>query len=97
MPTPCECKNENIIRDMDKRLHDGDLVLHDLKKDVQKGNEMLKDFHKRMFVDNGTPSVQTRLDRSDRIIKTIMWVVTAIAGSVIGMGIKIIMTAKIGA
>jgi len=53
--------------------------------------------HDRMHVDNGKPCFQTVRDRNARFIKVIMWVVTVICGSVIAMGIRIIMTAKLGA
>lgn len=40
---------------------------------------MLTRIHDRLFVDNGAPCVQTRLDRHDRIISLLTW-----AGGILG-------------
>ena len=49
--------------------------------------EKLESIEKRLFVDNGTPSIQTRLARHEMVIHALLWVVsvfvgTAIAGAV---------------
>jgi hypothetical protein len=37
----------------------------------------------RLFVDNGSPSFQTRLDRNERIIAVLCWAVTVAGGAAI--------------
>lgn len=51
--------------------------------------EKLESIERRLFVDNGTPSIQTRLERHEMVIHALLWVVsvaagTAIAGAVTG-------------
>lgn len=38
---------------------------------------------KRLFVDNGTPSIQTRLERHEMVIHALLWVVSVAAGTAI--------------
>lgn len=40
----------------------------------QAGNDKVDKLEKRLYIDNGVPSIQTRLDRSDRNMSVIMWV-----------------------
>ena len=37
--------------------------------------------HRRLFVDNGSPSYQTRMDRCERFLKVLLWVVTIVAAA----------------
>ena len=43
--------------------------------------EKLESIERRLFVDNGSPSVQTRLARHDMVIRAILWAVTALGGA----------------
>ena len=47
----------------------------ELKASITELHIKVDDISNRMFVDNGTPSHQTRLDRLDRICKVGCWVV----------------------
>ncbi len=63
--------------------------------------EKLESIEKRLFVDNGSPSIQTRLERHDLVIRALLWVVsvaagTAIAGAVTGGFMLAKLLAKIG-
>ena len=41
----------------------------------KKVNGKLDDMHKRLFMDNGMPCHQTRIDRHDRLLKVGVWLV----------------------
>ena len=43
--------------------------------------EKLESIEKRLFVDNGTPSIQTRLERHEMVIHALLWVVSVAAGT----------------
>ncbi len=45
--------------------------------------EKLESIERRLFVDNGTPSIQTRLERHDLVIRALLWVVSVVAGTAI--------------
>ena len=61
----------------------------------------LDSIERRLFVDNGTPSIQTRLERHDLVIRALLWVVsvaagTAIAGAVSACVVLIRFVSKMG-
>ena len=41
------------------------------------------EINKRLYKDNGTVSIQTRLDRGDRILGVLCWVTSVAGGSII--------------
>ena len=43
----------------------------------------LDSIEKRLFVDNGSPSIQTRLERHEMVIHALLWVVSVVAGTAI--------------
>ncbi len=45
--------------------------------------EKLESIERRLFVDNGSPSIQTRLERHDLVIRALLWVVSVVAGTAI--------------
>ena len=45
--------------------------------------EKLDSIERRLFVDNGSPSIQTRLERPDLVIRALLWVVSVVAGTAI--------------
>jgi len=45
--------------------------------------EKLESIEKRLFADNGTPSIQTRLERHEMVIHALLWVVSVAAGTAI--------------
>ena len=45
--------------------------------------EKLESLEKRLFVDNGNLSIQTRLERHDLVIRALLWVVSIIISTVI--------------
>ena len=63
--------------------------------------EKLDGIERRLFADNGTPSIQTRLERHDLVIRALLWVVsvaagTAIAGAVSACVVLLRFVSKIG-
>lgn len=55
--------------------------------------EDVADIKKRLFVDNGTPSIQTRLDRHDTAISAIKWLAATAGGAAITAIVAIIFKA----
>jgi hypothetical protein len=45
--------------------------------------EKLESIERRLFVDNGSPSIQTRLERHDLVIRALLWVVSVVMGTAI--------------
>ena len=45
--------------------------------------EKLESIERRLFVDNGSPSIQTRLERHEMVIHALLWVVSVVAGTAI--------------
>ena len=45
--------------------------------------EKLDGIERRLFVDNGSPSIQTRLERHDLVIRALLWVVSVVMGTAI--------------
>jgi hypothetical protein len=45
--------------------------------------EKLESIERRLFVDNGSPSIQTRLERHELVIRALLWVVSVVMGTAI--------------
>ncbi len=45
--------------------------------------EKLDGIEKRLFRDNGSISIQTRLDRHENVIRALLWVVSVVLGTAI--------------
>ena len=43
----------------------------------------LESIERRLFVDNGSPSIQTRLARHEMVIHALLWVVSVVMGTAI--------------
>ena len=46
-------------------------------------SHQLNDIHSRLFLGNGTPALVTRIDRSERILIFLMWIVGIIATTIL--------------
>ena len=44
---------------------------------------VLENIERRLFKDNGTLSIQTRLDRHERILHALLWAATVMAGALL--------------
>ena len=96
-PEKHECLNPELIQDMkdaiarhETRLQEGELRFQELMSLCRDTNsklsgqtDQLATFNKRMFVDNGTTSFQTRLDRHDALMKGVLWVAGVTGGAVV--------------
>lgn len=61
----------------------GEEQYRDLCKRMDGISSRLDTLHSSLYVDNGKTSIQTRLDRHDRVIKTIMWISASYIGAVV--------------
>ena len=79
------------------RFHQGDLQFQQVSQTMAallKGqSDMVSEqakTNKRLFVDNGTISMQTKIDRHNNLLRGIMWAVTSISLVVAGIIVKLI-------
>ena len=47
----------------------------------------LDSIERRLFVDNGSPSIQTRLERHEMVIRALLWVVSVVMGTALAGGV----------
>ena len=80
------------VKASEDRLHKGDLMMQQLSilcTDTNVKMGLLKESHdrvsKRLFIDNGTVSFQTRIDRMDSVIKVAIWLAGINATCIIGL------------
>ena len=45
--------------------------------------EKLDSIDKRLFRDNGTLSIQTRIDRHEQVIRALLWAVSVVGGTIL--------------
>ena len=90
-----DCDQSEHIETIKERLHEGDLRFAAIESNqsammttLGEVNETTRDTHKRMFVDNGTKSIQTTIDRHDRVIKMLTWVGGITTAAAIGAIVK---------
>ena len=50
----------------------------------------LSDIKNRLFIDNGAPSMQTRLDRNERMLKVALWIICVVCAASIAQTTKAI-------
>ena len=75
-----DCANTEQLETIKDRLHSGELRFKDVEsnqtaimKTLEEVHSTIMDTHRRMFVDNGTKSIQTIIDRHDRVIRVLTW------------------------
>jgi len=49
--------------------------------------EKLESIERRLFKDNGTLSIQTRIERHEQILKVLLWVTSIVVGAVLTSGV----------
>ena len=49
--------------------------------------EKLDGIEKRLFRDNGTLSIQTRIERHEQILKVLLWATSIVVGTVLASGV----------
>jgi len=70
---------------MDK-LPTSTCVLH--TEELKRIGRTVDDIHKRLFIDNGEPCLQSKIRRHEGVISAIIWVVGAVVVAVIGIVTK---------
>ena len=62
----------------------GDYVTHEECGDISRRVlEKLDSIEKRLFKDNGTLSIQTRIERHEQILRALLWALAIIVGTVL--------------
>ena len=88
-----ECVNEGVLKDFkicmeqhNERFHRGDLQFQEVRQNMSEILEGQKAIcseqartNKKLFVDNGTISIQTKIDRHNQLLKGMMWAITSIS------------------
>ena len=59
-----------------------------IHKKLDKNQEFNQKMFNRMFVDNGLPCVQTRLDRGERMWKITLWIVSIVCAASIAQLVR---------
>lgn len=87
------CIQDTVLSDLktcmeqhNERFHQGDLQFQKTEvamKAILDGQSLIKDeqakTNKKLFVDNGTISIQTKIDRHNQLLKGMMWAITSIS------------------
>ena len=60
------------------------------KDEFKNINIKLDVLHNKLFIDNGSISIQTRLDRNERLWKVTMWIVTIVCAALIVQSVRAI-------
>ena len=105
-----ECLQTEVLRELrecqksnDKRFHEGDLRFQSIVKansDMLEGqvkiSNSLTQIDKRLFIDNGTISMQTKMDRHETLLKGMLAAIAAISLAVTAVVVRIIIAAITG-
>ena len=51
--------------------------------DIEKLHSKLDSIEKRLFRDNGSVSIQTRLDRHEQVIRGMLWGISVVGGALL--------------
>jgi len=70
-------EDQHVLKSDCERIHKADEAW---KKEMSEG---LKELINRLYRDNGHVSIQTRLDRGDRILGVLCWITSVAAGAII--------------
>lgn len=70
-------------------MSDGDYVTHEeCSESSRRVLEKLDSIERRLFRDNGSVSIQTRLDRHEQILRALLWVVGLLVGAGVTAGVS---------
>ncbi len=70
--------------------NEGDTVIAERIKEIC---EKLESIERRLFRDNGTLSVQTRLDRHEQVIRGLIWALSVVGGAVLTTLVALVVVA----
>jgi hypothetical protein len=65
---------------LEKIVHDPYHLATYMNKAV---DQVRRSEHAALFKDNGTLSIQTRLDRHERVLRVLLWVASVMAGTIL--------------
>ncbi|MCX6996331.1 MAG: hypothetical protein NTV49_04430 [Kiritimatiellaeota bacterium] len=66
----------------------GNFVTHEECGDIsQRVLDKLDSIERRLFKDNGTLSIQTRIERHEQILKVLLWVMSIVVGTALTSGV----------
>ena len=57
-------------------------------QELQRIGRTVDDIHRRLFVDNGEPCLQSKIRKHDGVIKTIIWVVGVVFVALVGVVVR---------
>ena len=91
------CKKEEIIAEMkaehkalSDRIHNSDVKFQEVQdgiggiaSDIKSLKINISNIERRLFVNNGTPSIQTLVDRNVQIIKGLIWTISLVVATII--------------
>jgi len=60
---------------------------------IQELFEKLDSIERRLFRDNGTLSIQTRLDRHEQVIRGLIWALSVVGGAVLTTLVALVVAA----
>ena len=91
------CKKEEILAEMrvehkrlEDRMHNSDLRFQQIQDsmgsiagDITEMKVDVSQIQRRLFVNNGNPSIQTMLDRHQQVINGLIWTVALVVTAVV--------------
>jgi hypothetical protein len=72
---------------MTKPEHPRDCILH--AAELKRIGATVEEIHRRLFVDNGQPCLQSKVRRLDDVANALIWVVGVVIVAVIGMLVSV--------
>ena len=97
----CEhCQKEATIEEIKHEMHVGEMTFQRIEgkvdvliaSDQDRANTMAA-LNKRLFIDNGSPSFQTKQDRHDQLLRGLLWAAGITAATSISTLIGLIVRA----
>ncbi len=86
MSSPCE--NKDVIKELKgdvliikERLFNGDLNFVKMQQTLDTVADRTADMNHRLFIDNGTKCVQTRINAMENVVKILTWMAMALTGT----------------
>ena len=86
-------KNKDRLVEGNQRFSEICVTLKRMEKAQSKFGEDLSSVHKKLYIDNGAPSIQTKIDRNTGVIKALVWVVGILFIACAGAGAKLLVNA----
>ena len=97
MTTPCQ--NTDVLKELkldvkhiNKRLSTGDVELGGLHSKLETVIETTTSINKKLFVDNGSKCVQTRINRMESVIAVLLWLTGVVTVATVSLIATLILT-----